>query len=130
MEAVHLFHDHKLVAADQLPASLFQGEGSIFLDLLKAWGRCPCLALEIAEKELVCLVDALGNVLDSLSVKHFPKLILGKLFELGKMRLQLIAVEIFSGQAVVSPVESNTVVVHNPSYVDLGSENAILFVPV
>lgn len=131
-ELVNLTADSDLVRADQLPPGLFEGEGSIFLDLAKtrtgkALGNLTGFVLK---EQLIAAINALANVLDRLCVKHIPELIFGKLLQLRYVLLHRVHVDVLPGQLVVPPMKSYAVIPDDPAYVDLLVQKLILFVSV
>ena len=128
---VDLALDGDLVAVQQLPACLFQGEAAVLLDFLKAWGtgRVPSgsLALEVAKEQLIRLVDALHDVLNCLRAYHAPIAVSGQFLEFGEVLHQLVLIQAFASQLVVSAVQRNAMVVDQPCNVYLLVQVPILF---
>jgi len=124
---VHLALDGDLVAVQQLPARLLEGEAAVLLDFLEAWRPRAHLALVIAKEQLVRLVNALHDVLDRLGAYQVPMAILGQPLKLGEVLHQFVLVQAFARQLVVLAMQSNAVVVDQPRNVNLLVQILILF---
>ena len=116
-----------LVIVEQLPAALFHRKAAIPLDLLKAWGRGLHLALEIAKEQLVGFIDALRNVLNRLAINQVPMAVLGQFLKFGDMSHQGVHVQALASQAIIPAMQSDTVVIDQPTDVDLLVQVLILF---
>lgn len=94
------------VRTDQLPAGLFQRERAIVLDLAKARAiKLLCdFAFLVLKEKLVATIKALANVLYGLRTDHTPKLVLGKLFQLGNVLLHRVDVDVLAGEFEIAPV--------------------------
>jgi hypothetical protein len=115
------------VPIKQLPASLFQREAAVLLDFLKARRRGLHLALEITKEQLIRFIDALHNVLNRLATDHMPVVVLWPLLKFGDVFHQGIPVQTLAEQAIVPAMQGNTVVINQPTDIDLLVQVPILF---
>lgn len=114
----------------EFPTRLFECEGAILLDLLKARGSSLEILLEIAKKQTIGFVNAVNNVLNCLATNQIPVLVVRKLFQLGDMLHQGELVQALSGESVVFAVQRNAVVVDKPCNVNPLVQTLILFRPI
>ena len=103
--------DLDFIAVKQFPTSLFQREAAVLLDLLKAWGRGLYLALKVAEKQLVRLIDTLYDILNRLATDKVPMAVLGQPLKPGDVHHQGIRIQACTEQAIVPAMHGNTVVI-------------------
>lgn len=124
--------DADLVGTDQLPTGLLEGERAIAFHLLKAGTGKPLANLPgfVLEEKLITAINPLANILNGLSVYHVPKLILGKLFQLGNMLLHGVHVDVLPGQLEVPPVKSNAVIPDHARNINLVMQMLTLFASV
>jgi len=118
------------ISTEKLPACLFKREAGILLDLLESWWACANLALEIAKEQLISFVDTLNNILNGLRTNKIPVSKTIKLFQLGDVLHQLKPIDSLAKQTVVPTMKSDTMVVDQPSNVNLLMQVFILFAPI
>lgn len=118
-----------LIATNQLPTRLLEGERCVLLDFAETrTGKALSnLTGFVLEEKLITAINALANVLNCLRINHIPKLILGKLLQLGYMLLHRVHVDVLPSQFEVPPMKSNAVIPDHARNINLVGKMLILF---
>ena len=121
---IHPFPNLDAIAVQKLVARLLQGERLVSLYLLESgWPRSLFVMLE---EQLVCLLNALTDILHSLGTDQLPERL--TLPQLGNMRLKLGTTQVLAPPAVVPFMEGDAVVVDDSSSINRPLEMAVTLV--
>lgn len=126
-ELVHLATNDNLIYVKQFPTCLLKREAAVLFHFLEAWWTGANLTFEIAKEKLVRLVNAVANILNGLRIDKIPMRISVKPFQLGDVFHQDKLVQALACQAIVPAMQSDAVVVNQPSDVNLLMQVLILF---
>jgi len=117
--------DADTVISEQFVPRLLEREGAVLL-LLTERGRSRfATCLDLVEKQAIGAVDPLGNILDSLAAKLVPERKTMLLLQLSNVLLKPRHVQALTVQAVVSAVQSDTMIPDRGCNLDLPDETPI-----
>jgi hypothetical protein len=117
-------------AVKEFPAGLLEGERAILFYLLETWWGGAYFSFEITEKQAICFVNAFNDILNSLTTYQIPMLVFGKPLKLCGVLHQSKLIQAFAGQLIVFAVQRNTVIIYQPTDIDLPVQTLILFLAV
>jgi hypothetical protein len=112
------------IPTQKLIASLLEGEGFVLFDFLESWG--PDSFVMALKKQLITLLNPLADILYSLRAHQLPKRVTFTQF--GNMSLKFCTTQVLAIPTVVPSMESNAMVINDPSRVNRLLEVFIAFV--
>lgn len=95
----------------QFPTRLFKCERLRFFDLAELWGSCTNLVLQVPKEQFVPLVNAAGNVLQSLRANFSQIRKSWLLFDFCQVLLQCVHIQRLMEQAIIPFMEGDAMVV-------------------